>query len=95
MSHHTFQHYIFDIVLPSEPSLNYQNAPEIMLRDLSRQVQDSTPTHSSPALITLNSLPIDPWPLVSSRKFSNLLANFMSQFVCMCVLWAVDVSQKM
>jgi len=88
MSFFTYQHYTFDTNLPSEPSLNYQNNPEIMLRELqnqlqSRQLANSTPT-TLPTSITPNYLPIDPW--VPSAKFLKLLSNFdssiLNQFIC-------------
>ena len=85
MSFHTFQHYTFDIDLPSEPS-NNQNNPELMLRNLQSQLQSCQLASSSPAstLINLNSLPIIPW--TPSTKFLKLLDNFdstiLNQFPC-------------
>lgn len=90
MSHHTFQHYIFDVDIPLEPTVNYQANPQAILADLrcqleSRRFPNSVAPLPIPALITpAVHLPIDPWK--PSKKFSRLLLNFSSsilnQFIC-------------
>jgi DNA replication protein DnaC len=91
MSYHTFQHYIFSENLSSGPTLNHQDNPEIMLRNLQNQLQSrqlaSPPillTSSTLAILNTPPLPIDPW--IPSRKFSNLLIAFdstiLNQFAC-------------
>src|SRR5438270_9041126 len=87
MSFYTYQHYTFDIDLLSEPSLNHQNNPENMLRELQNQLQSrqlANPTHISSTSIISNYLPIDPW--IPSTKFLNLQSNFnstiLNQFIC-------------
>lgn len=87
MSFNTFQHYTFDLNLPSEsPS---QNDPELLLRNLQSQLSQlqshqlaSSLTNFTP--INLNSLPVIPW--TPSRKFLKLLNNFdstiLNQFPC-------------
>jgi hypothetical protein len=85
MSFHTFQHYTFDVDLPSESS-SHQNNPELMLRNLQSQLQSRqlASLSSAPALINLNPLPIIPW--IPSTKFLKLLDNFdssiLNQFPC-------------
>jgi len=87
MSFYTYQHYTFEMDLLSEPSLNHQNNPENMLRELQNQLQSrqlANPTHISSTSIISNYLPIDPW--VPSTKFLNLQSNFnstiLNQFIC-------------
>jgi hypothetical protein len=92
MSHHIFQHYIFDTELLSEPQLNYQNNPDNMLRQLQNQLQvlqnNSTPNISNTQNICFTNnqsyLPINPW--IPSQKFIKLLdtfkTNILNQFIC-------------
>ena len=64
MSFYTYQHYTFEMDLLSEPSLNHQNNPENMFRELQNQLQSrqlANPTHISSTSIISNYLPIDPW----------------------------------
>jgi len=90
MSHHTFQHYIFDTDLPSEPSLNYQGDAESMLRELQTRIESRQPTTLPPlTLITPSHLPTDPW--VPSRKFSKLLKKFDSNILNQFMFHFVDV----
>ena len=90
MSHHVFQHYIFDNNLPSDSSSssnqNDPNDPEVVLRNLqsqlqSRQLASLPPIGISPSTF---SLPIIPW--TPSRNFLKLLNNFnstiLNQFPC-------------
>ena len=84
MSFHTFQHYIFDTDLPSEPP-NDENNPELMLRNLQSQLQSRQLALPDPTFTNLNPLlPVVPW--TPSKNFLKLLDNFnldiLNQFPC-------------
>jgi hypothetical protein len=89
MSYHTFQQYIFDTDLSSEPSINFQNNSEAMLMHLQSQLQlrqlaTSIPDPSTHIYITSNIL--SPYSYTPSIKFLKLLDNFdstiLNQFIC-------------
>ena len=74
MSYHTFQQYIFDTELSSEPPINFTNNFEVMLMCLQSQLQSwqlvfvtLMPNHSTHIYTTSNIL--SPLPYTSSIKF--------------------------
>ena len=65
MLHNIFQHYIFDIDLIPELSINYQNDSETMLNHLQSQLQSL----QSQQLSTLN---------LNSLTFTSTTSNILS-----------------
>lgn len=64
MSHHTFQHYIFDANHSPKSQLNCQDNPENMLRQLQSQLQ----THQNNNVSTVSNVPSDQLYAVSTIK---------------------------